>query len=536
MYSYEYEDENWYYDDYEEETEKQTQMAKLRKKLKKHKQKVKELEEELEYETTPTAEEEEEYNQRFLEHLNQGEYPDTVSPKGMFYCSSEYSEPQQNSEKESPQKLAVRLTNSVLQTEIIKVADGIVYQYISQQGRYIALSDSTLNYVIMKCISEEDRDRVSRKVLTEIRDRLRCLPELKCSMEDFDKNPMRINCMNGIVEMDPYTDTITVLKHSPDILFTYVVNAEYEELDEDGYRNEANAFEQYCKTSFADDVVAKRNLLLEQMGYAISDSTDGKCMLLGIGSANGGKSLTAKFVSMLFHSDNLCAISLHEIFSEFARARLLGKKLNILAEMSSKKLHGIDVLKSITSGDTISAAFKGKDSFEFPVKTKLWFFANNFPVPADIDPSDGFFNRLVPLIYATSIPPEEQDKNLLKKLWNERNLIVSMAIDAYLVLVQRNYRFRFPKDSRDFLDGYKANMNSVRAFVEDCLVVAPDKKVLTRDIVEKYAEFCINNGLEKMKIAEIHLQLRSVSGVYPCRIAPNNWRGYAGIGLKEAVE
>lgn len=186
----------------------------------------------------------------------------------------------------------------------------------------------------MSCISEEDRNLISKKIMNEIQERIKCIPELKRSIDDFNANPLQLNCKNKIVEIEPVYGEITLHDHTPDIMFNYVIDAEYREEDE---REEPKNFNKYCETSFADDPQDKKRLLLEQLGYVLSDSMSGKCLLLGIGSANGGKSVVAKFVEKLFPPENICSIAAHDISSEFARARLLGKKLNILAGDVFKK-------------------------------------------------------------------------------------------------------------------------------------------------------------------------------------------------------
>lgn len=127
---------------------------------------------------------------------------------------------------------------------------------------------------------------------------------------------------------------------------------------------------------------------------------------------------------------------------------------------------------------------------------------------------------------------------MLEKLWQERNTIVSEAIDALLNLAHQNYKFHLPKDSQDFLDAYKTDMNSAQTFIDDCLIIAPDQKVHSKDLFSQYKIYCQENGLEVMPEREVRIQLKTISGIKAIKFSKNgeNRRGYVGIGLKKTYK
>ena len=511
---------------------------KRRKKIKKLRKK---LEQEEEYLNDLESEELDEWDAKPLD-----DDAECDSPMYSWYPSyeppyAETPEPTEEVYTDRGAKKVTRLMETVLSREKLVVVQGDIYRYILPGGYYKYLRDVEFGNMLEENLTKSDRDQLTLKAIAEIKEKIRRQPNLQRKLEDFNANPAQINCINGVVEIDlfdPYVGPqIKLLEHSSEHLFTYCIKAAYIEPDRDGYRSIATAFEAFCASSFEGDVKAKRALLLEQLGYALSDSMKGKCMLLGIGAPNSGKSVIAKFVEQLFEPENLCAIAPHELGNDFAKARLLVPKINLLAEISSKKLKGIDVIKSITSGDTVTAAHKGQDSFEFRVKCKLWFFANNFPVPADIDPTDGFFNRLNILFFPHSIPKEKQDLKLLDKLVQERDIIFSLAVTALANLMDNGYQFTQPADSKAFLDAYKLQMNSVKTFLEDCAIISPTERVHTEKLLRAYHCYCQQNGFEEMNARDVHMQLQAISGVKPDRFQneEGNRRGYRGIGLQDKV-
>ncbi len=424
-----------------------------------------------------------------------------------------------------------QIAKIVAEAKQLIVLDGsTVYTRMDDGEFYLPLTNKQLAVEIERCIPEQLSATLSSKAIMEIIDKIKRAPDIQKVREMFNANVYQINCANGVVEVGG--GSVNLRMHHSDDMFDYSIKANYIYADE---RGEANTFERFCQTTFKVDVFAKRKLLLEFIGYICSDSMAGKCMLLGIGAPNSGKSVAAKFIEGLFRKENISSIAPHELTTDFAKARLFGKKVNILAEISSKDLKGVDVLKSLTSGDTVTGAYKGQDSFEFPNKAKLVFFANNFPLPAELDPTDGFYNRLVILLFPFSIAKEDQDPHLLEKLLKEKDIIFSLAVDAYAELMLRNFEFTKPEDSVRYLKGYKDEMNSFQLFMQDCLVMAPNERVHSVTLFASYSRYCKENGLTELKDAEVRMILKSLPGVNTNKFLLNgeNRRGYRGIGLQD---
>lgn len=118
---------------------------------------------------------------------------------------------------------------------------------------------------------------------------------------------------------------------------------------------------------------------------------------------------------------------------------LRGKLANLCAEISAGERIPDGALKSIVSGDSLTAEFKGRDGFNFRPYAKLWFGANHKPStrdfsPAIIDKRAEFltFNRRFEA-------GKDEDTGIVEKLTPEIPGIIRISLEAYAMAVQRGY-------------------------------------------------------------------------------------------------
>ena len=107
---------------------------------------------------------------------------------------------------------------------------------------------------------------------------------------------------------------------------------------------------------------------------------------------------------------------------------------------------------------------------------KLWFWANDFPEMAQLDTTDAFYNRMNLLLFNHIVTEEEKDEELGEKLWAERDLIFSLAVEAFGDLVNRRYKFTQPEDSLVYLQEYKKDVDSFLTFMNEMMILSPECK------------------------------------------------------------
>ena len=346
--------------------------------------------------------------------------------------------------------------------------------------------------------------------LREIAQRLTWREDLRCCRDEFNRSKELVNLENGVFNLE----SGELLEHDPRFHFTYQVKASYLE---DPEQIKCPVLEDFCRSSLDGDP-KKRQLLLEMIGYICSDLTVGKCAFFLQGQPNSGKSVIAEFISRLFDPSLVSNVPLHQLGERFSRAELAGKKVNIAGEIAGRALRDISIFKSVTGGDRITGEFKGKDLFYFIPRCKLLFAGNTLPRTTEADTTAAFANRLVVLLFNQSIPPEKQDKSLLDRLCKEADSIVTLALHALQDLMERNFVFALPEDSKAFLESFVNRSNVLSGFIKERCILSPEARVFNTDLFAAFVDYCAQNGLEALSLSQFHDLLSGIPGVYAKRI------------------
>ena len=414
-----------------------------------------------------------------------------------------------------------------------------LWEYDIKKGYYHPIDE--LEVFVTSCLETIGcRLNVGAKDIKNICQLLSWLPSIKKNIDDFNADKYLVNTISGIYDIR----TEKMQEHSPDKLFTYSVDASV--LDEDEIS--CPTFDSFCNSSLAplysDNeeskkriIAEKRQLILEIIGYACSDSNDGKCAMFFKGQPDSGKSIMLTFVSNLFPSNLISNIPLDELSGRFNKAELYAKKLNISGEIKGKPLSEITTFKKITGMDDINAEYKGKNPFSFKPRCKMLFAGNALPGTTESDATQAFVNRLVVLLFNHSVPKEKQDKHLLDKLWNERDSIFTLSMHALRELSQRNFKFTRPEESEVFVQSFLERGNSLYAFLKDCCVLSPEARIHNTQLLAEYEKYCRKNELDAFTKRKLYEMLAGMPGVAmkKFRIGDKNCWGHTGIGLKKEI-
>ena len=149
---------------------------------------------------------------------------------------------------------------------------------------------------------------------------------------------------------------------------------------------------------FLDDVLAKdtHHLLFEIIGHFMTADMQYQKSFLFHGAGANGKSTLLKGLTNFIGSHNIATLSLQKLESDrFATARLVGKLLNIYADLPAQHIAGSSIFKALTGGDRLLGERKFSDSFEFQPFCRLVFSSNHYPTCRDASPA--FFRRWVVL-------------------------------------------------------------------------------------------------------------------------------------------
>lgn len=445
------------------------------------------------------------------------------------YLSTATDDPPSSSDPSaSPKKRAKRLSalaELVVASGDLLLTNGQSFAYQIEQGCFRPIQN--LDRWLAEFFGPTTMDELLSRDLAEITNRLSWAPSICCSADDLNAHPELVNLTNGVFN----TESGELLPHDKEFRFTYTIHAAW--LDKVS-PTACPIFNQFCRTSLDDDP-AKRQLLLELIGYILLDCNDGKCALFLQGQPNSGKSVIVEFISRLFNPGLVSHIPLHQLGDRFFRAELAGRKLNAAGEIAGRALADISIFKAVTGNDQLVGEFKGQNPFYFRPRCKLLFSGNTLPTTTETDATAAFLNRVRVLLFNRSVEPEDQDKCLLDKLWSERDAIVTLALKAAQQLAQRNFEFTLPDDSRQFLDSFALRGNMVSAFIDECCVLDADARVFNLELYAAFEAFCERNGLKALTRPKFYELLSGLPHVAAkrLRIDSENRQGHLGIALKE---
>ena len=255
------------------------------------------------------------------------------------------------------------------------------------------------------------------------------------------------------------------------------------------------------------------------------------------GETDGGKSTLLDFLSKAVAPELVSYINFQQLSNGYFVIQLLGKKLNISFDNSSKPMDNEQMFKSIVAGERISARAIKENPVQFTPTAKL-FFASNKPYTYK-NPDLALYRRMVFIPFEYSIPPEEQDKELPEKLEKERDVIFSLAARTLKDFVKSGYDFKMSPKAKAYLKSRIVALNNVEEFLSEIAVVDAKGRVVGALLYEKYKEWCKVNMQVPVESSEFKDRVAAYDpNIEPKKVGDKNHRraGFKGIRLKTAEE
>lgn len=322
-----------------------------------------------------------------------------------------------------------------------------------------------------------------------------------------------INCRNGVINLD--NGKFQELDSEYDFQFQLDFNYEA-----DSNIAECKIFQRFLKQAFSLSMTAEPGEVLECpsvirlfefMGYIISNENRAKKMLIILGPANCGKSQILKLLRLVI--GECTSLNLDELSGHTGgrfRTELLSKvSANINDELPAR-IKGISELKKIIAGEPITVEAKGGRPRTVVNKAKLLFAGNQLPVLGEPDCAGAFSSRLCVVKLLNAPVDNERDVDLFDKLYVERNIIFSLAVDAFINMRNRGPGLCFTPDpvGDALLKEYRQNNESVATFIRSTTHLQPGGFIPINKLFEHYKIFCQNNLLEPCtSVKAFHQQL-----------------------------
>ena len=329
---------------------------------------------------------------------------------------------------------------------------------VYQQGHYALKSGEDVRRVIMEvcrsaveqCGSANFVDQIFKILKTE--PKLFIRPDFNCNCVAFD------DC---VLDLDRWEKLVP----TPAILVTTHLRASFSR----GERTDCPEFKRFlADVTLGNPVLQER--IWQAVGYLLVPDQHGKAIILLQGRKHSGKSVLVNVVKNCFDDELVVALSVNEFGRRFATSSLYGKKLCVDADLSDERLsrEAVSVLKKLTGADSISGDVKFGDYLQFTNSAKFLYGSNHVVLLPSKDAA--FYDRLVVIPFARTVPLNERDFQLEEKLNAERDAIIFQALAAYRRLVKSNYRFAgdFPINAVTE-DGGESTADKMAQFLrEDC--------------------------------------------------------------------
>jgi putative DNA primase/helicase len=308
------------------------------------------------------------------------------------------------------------------------------------------------------------------------------------STSEYPADVVLVNLKNGTVEVQPDKESmITLRQPKQEDFLTYQLPFAYKPMAE------APKFNEYLDRVLPDKKL--QHILAEYIGYVFVRSSYlklEKTMLL-YGTGGNGKSVFFDIVNALLGNHNITNFNLRSLTDEkgYERAKIGDALLNYSSEIDGK----VDaaLFKQMVSGEPVQARLPYKDPITLTNYAKLIFNCNE--LPTEVENTDAFFRRFLIIPFDQTIPKEEQDKELSKKIIRSELSGVFNWVLRGLERILKQKGFTTSEKVEEQLRQYRKDSDSVLSFLDEYDYEKDvSHYVPLKELYAKYKRYCEENG------------------------------------------
>lgn len=302
--------------------------------------------------------------------------------------------------------------------------------------------------------------------------------------QPFDRKPL-FNFINGTLEL---SDPPVFRAHSPDDLCSIQAGYPYDP---------AAVSPDWLKfiADVSDEDDKRAQLLQEIAGYILFEDCSLERIFVLQGSGGNGKSVYLNVLQEVYGKGNTSNITVAGICADFQRIYLSTSLLNVASEINANLAGAEEYLKQISSGERITACYKGKNFMAFNPRAKL-VFATNGQLRAN-DVSDGLSRRLCIVNFTQSFadhpvkPNQRQrDTTLVPRLLQNLPAIFNWCLEGYLIL-RRTRDFTTMEDEEVAKQEFMEASNPLITFLKDSDLQG---RISREELYERYKQWCVDAG------------------------------------------
>ena len=284
------------------------------------------------------------------------------------------------------------------------------------------------------------------------------------------------------------------------------------------------------------------DLIFEILGVLVMPGKGRRWAILLVGEGGTGKSTTLILLRRWLGKRHVSTLSLQKLESNrFATSRLVGKLVNVFADLPDTHLATTSIFRSITGGDSLEAEFKHKDGFDFDPIVRLIFSANHYPRSADA--SSAFFDRWVVVPFERRFRDTEYERDqeeLLNSLTTptEASGMLNEALAGLARFSARGHRYEMPSSVTKALEEFRATTDPLSVWIDRRLVVQPDAFIQKDNLLRAYNDAARKDGNKTHGATSFAIALRRArpdlfndASESQKTLAGSVKRVWAGVGL-----
>lgn len=376
-------------------------------------------------------------------------------------------------------------------------ANNLIMMYAYIDGRYVYLTDVSVEIMVAKFITDYDLDLLKMADVFDVAKKLAIVaPEESFEKLNADEN--LINFKNGVYNIR----TGILSPHSPSILSTIQIPCDYHADLSKNLAKNAPVFCNYLNTLCSDDADVKK-LICQYMAVAISNikgSRLKKAMVL-YGPGDTGKSKIIELLQNLLGDDYCTVCDISDLEKRFTTSNLYGKRLAGCADMTFATVSEVKIFKNLTGGDRVYAEKKCKDGFSFRYDGLFLFAANNLPHFGG-DKGSWVYNRFIVVPCDNVIPKEKQDRSLIDKMISEKEAIISYLVSLLPEIIDSGFVFVNPQKCKDALKSFMSENSTVIQFYDQFCEIRKSRpltgdKITGKSIYDAYIQWVKDTNATK---------------------------------------
>ena len=421
------------------------------------------------------------------------------------------------------QKKWLYWTGKVWQTdnsgEIKKLADIIIEDMKKEAFK----EDGDYQEELLKWCNHTASSKGKTNMITETQH----LDSIPVQQNELDAYTDYINCQNGIVNLR----TGELLPHDSNFMMTRICYTDYD----------PNSAEPQMWLKFLNDVCNGDQELIDYLqkciGYSLTGSIREQCAFFIYGMGNNGKSTFLDTIADLMgtYSANVqpetIMIRKNDSSANSDIARLKSARFVTSVEPNEGMRLNEGLVKQLTGGDKVTCRFLYGDEFEYVPEYKIWIGTNHKPTIRGTD--IGIWRRIRLIPFEVNIPKEKVDKGLKYKLRKELPQIFNWAVKGCIKWQQEG--LEPPKCVKDATNEYKAEMDILTSFTEQCLIIdykSPEKISATK-LFNLYTVWAQKNNEYQMTSRKFYIE---IAKKVPDKVRQPDGIYYKGIKLNEYAE